>query len=128
MDPQASLICQSSDLVMVLQGQIPVILYSGRDQAQEIAAEAVNFLRSGCPAVQAIISAPGGLPEKEIENMREELADAVDALSVFIDHDRKTSETRIQENEVFGIRPPCETDPQEGSCGHKNYVFLVYRA
>ncbi len=117
-------VSQSADFVTVSQGQIPVIIFVKWTQAQEVAAKAVNFLRSGCPVVQVIIDNPGMKGEKEIEEMRGRLSDAVGALSVFKSHEAP----EISENEVFGIMPPCETDPEQGSSGNINYVFLVFRA
>ncbi len=119
-----SLVSQSADFVTVSQGQIPVIIFAEWTQAQEVAAKAVNFLRSGCPVVQVILDNPGMRGEKEIEEMRGRLADAVDALSVFVDHETP----EIKESEVFGIRLPRKTDPEQESPGYKNYIFQVYKA
>ena len=114
-------------LTSVPKDQIPVIVYDSPEQAQEVAARAINFLRFGHPAVQVIVNNPRKLQEicsGTMEIMREALSDAVEALSVLIDHETP----EIKENEVFGIRPPCETDPKQGFSGNTNYVFLVYRA
>ncbi len=124
MDSQ--MVVQFPDFALVPKDRIPVIVYDGFGQAQEIAAKAINLLRSGHPAVQIIINTPDKWQNQEItcEAMRKKLSDAVETLSVFKDHEVP----EIRENEVFGIRPPCETDPQEGTFGNKNYAFLVYRA
>jgi anion-transporting ArsA/GET3 family ATPase len=117
-------VSQSADSVTVSQGQIPVIIFVKWTQAQEVAAKAINFLRSGCPVVQVILDNPGMKGEREIEEMRERLSDAVETLSVLKNHE----EPEIEENEVFGIRPPCKTDPKQGTFGNTNYIFLVYKA
>ena len=118
---QIQTISQSPSFITVSQGQIPVILYRDYNQAQEIAARAVNFLRSGCPVVQVIIDTPGIKGEEDLEDMRKKLSDAVGALSVFIAYG-------ITKNEVFGVRPHCETRSTLGTFGNKNYILQVYKA
>jgi hypothetical protein len=46
-----SMVTQGSDHITVAQGGVPVILVHGQGYTSFISA-AVNFLRSGCPAVQ----------------------------------------------------------------------------
>lgn len=118
---------QFPDFALVPKDRIPVIVYEDSEQAQEIAARAINLLRFGHPAVQIIINTPRKLEEQysgNIEYMRKMLSDAVEALSVYKGHEAP----EIGENEVFGIRPPCETEPKQGSSGNINYVFQVYKA
>lgn len=114
-------------LTSVPKDKIPVIVYDEAGQAQEVAAKAVNLLRIGHPAVQVIVNNPGKLRKEysgTTEAMRGMLSDAVEALSVYISHEAP----EVKQNEVFGIYPPCETDPKRGTCNSQNCVFLIYKA
>jgi hypothetical protein len=123
MDPQT--VVQFPDFAIVPKHRVPVIIYDNFEQAQKIAAVAINLLRFGHPAVQVIVNQPEGLIEVysgAMEVMRKALSDAVEALSIYIDE-----ALDIKENEIFGVRPPDEADFQ-GQYGNKNCVFLVYKA
>ena len=54
MEQRLALICESTDgIVTIAEGQVPVLRASSPDGQQDIPM-AVNFLRSGCPAVQMV--------------------------------------------------------------------------
>ena len=107
--------------VSVPFSQIPVLLYRDKEEAQEVAARAVNFLRCGCKAVQVMISHPSAMASDNREEMHSRLSDAVRALSILPCDD----EPVIKWSQIYKVKLASNFS---GQFGYLNFVFLVFQS
>ena len=111
---QVMLLIQGTDIVTIPDGGVPVIMIDGEltfDGTIQGVVQAVNFLRSGCAAVQMQF---GDYPLKNVEDFLKILRGQLDGLE------------RSSEQEKFFIDPPSsptyrnvtirreEEDPEDG--------------